>query len=292
MNFEEHRPCGLRSDRRSKPVTEHAAAAVAAEDEHRAARRLPLRHRLRLARLVPRALLFGRRLGRGLRAHVGRVLGAWWGSGLGPVVSARARVAASSGGVRATGWEFGWVGLSAPSRATSVIQPCCSPARPGKETAARSAPSLVTRVSSTCAQIMVFLGTTTYASVSTWWCEDERRGAEPRARVRAQGLGQRQGFSFAGPSARIPDHVACGCAATCTHAPAPRARARGRGLRQGPRPFLAAFSCGTAAAPARARPHRAARPAACAGRSLVVPAAPRAHRPRRVPGHGEGEGEG
>ena len=156
MNFEEHRPCGLRSDRRSKPVTEHAAAAVAAEDEHRAARRLPLRHRLRLARLVPRALLFGRRLGRGLRAHVGRVLGAWWGSGLGPVVSARARVAASSGGVRATGWEFGWVGLSAPSRATSVIQPCCSPARPGKETAARSAPSLVTRVSSTCAQIMVF----------------------------------------------------------------------------------------------------------------------------------------
>ena len=152
---------------------------------------------------------------------------------MGPVVSVRARDAASSGGARATGWEFGWEGLSAPSRATSVIQPCCSPARPGKETAARSAPSLVTRVSSTCAQIMFFLGTTTYASVSTWWCEDERRGAEPRARVRAQGLGQRQGFSFAGPSARIPDHVACGCAATCTHAPAPRARARGRGLRQG-----------------------------------------------------------
>jgi len=106
MNFLKSTAPSLRSDRRSKPVTEHAAAAVAAEDEHRAARRLPLRHRLRLARLVPRALLFGWGLGRGLWAHVGRVLGAWLGSGLGPVVSVRARVAASSGGCQGH-----WVGV-------------------------------------------------------------------------------------------------------------------------------------------------------------------------------------
>jgi hypothetical protein len=67
----------------SEPVTEDAAPAVAAEDKHGASGRLPLRHRLDLTRLVPRALLLGRRLGRGLQAHVSRVLGAWLGLGLG-----------------------------------------------------------------------------------------------------------------------------------------------------------------------------------------------------------------
>ena len=81
--YTKHRPWSLYIDQstqpsrrlriRSEPVTEHAAPAVAAEDKHGAARRLPLRHRLCLARPVPLALLFGRRLGRGLRCHLVRV---------------------------------------------------------------------------------------------------------------------------------------------------------------------------------------------------------------------------